>query len=216
MVTAFPIKGHVETGHLVIVHDLAFAERRAATAKVWSLGAVLAVALIGAALASLTVLMIGRNWMRSVRQAMKTSAWDANRRSTRTICCLHARSARFCESLARRAPRRTARKSNGTRSLATQINTELQGAQIIVASNREPYIHNHEEGGVALQIPASGLVAALEPLMKACGGTWIAHGSGSADRETVDSEDHIAVPPEAPKYVLRRVWLTDEEQEGYY
>ena len=67
-----------------------------------------------------------------------------------------------------------------------------------------------------LQIPASGLVAALEPVMRACRGKWIAHGSGSADRETVDRHDRIRVPPEDPAYTLRRVWLTDEEQEGYY
>jgi trehalose 6-phosphate synthase len=67
-----------------------------------------------------------------------------------------------------------------------------------------------------LQIPASGLVAALEPVMRACGGKWIAHGSGSADRDTVDEHDHIRVPPNDPSYTLRRIWLTDEEQEGYY
>jgi trehalose 6-phosphate synthase len=64
--------------------------------------------------------------------------------------------------------------------------------------------------------PASGLVAALEPVMRACGGTWIAHGSGSADRETVDAQDHIRVPPDEPSYTLRRVWLSEEEADGYY
>lgn len=52
--------------------------------------------------------------------------------------------------------------------------------------------------------------------MRACGGTWIAHGSGSADRETVDRRDHIRVPPNEPAYTLRRIWLSEEEQEGYY
>ncbi len=69
---------------------------------------------------------------------------------------------------------------------------------------------------MALQIPASGFVAAIEPIMRACGGTWIAHGSGSADRELVDTDDRIRVPPDLPAYSLRRVWLSDDEQDGYY
>jgi trehalose 6-phosphate synthase len=52
--------------------------------------------------------------------------------------------------------------------------------------------------------------------MRACSGTWIAHGAGSADRETVDKHDRVQVPPEDPSYRLRRVWLTKEEEEGYY
>jgi trehalose 6-phosphate synthase len=94
---------------------------------------------------------------------------------------------------------------------------ELPGAQVMVVSNREPYIHNHgKDGEIALQIPASGLVSAMEPVMRACGGVWIAHGSGSADRDTVDRNDRVPVPPNNPAYSLRRVWLSEEEQDGYY
>jgi trehalose 6-phosphate synthase len=93
---------------------------------------------------------------------------------------------------------------------------ELPGTQIIVVSNREPYIHNWSGRKVALQTPASGLVSALEPVTRACGGTWIAHGHGSADRETVDQHDRVRVPPAAPAYTLRRIWLEEEEQDGYY
>jgi trehalose 6-phosphate synthase len=96
------------------------------------------------------------------------------------------------------------------------LNTTLSEAQIIIVSNREPYIHNRGENGIELQTPASGLVSALEPVMRACGGTWIAHGSGSADQETVDANDRLQVPPSAPSYTLRRVWVTEEEQNGYY
>jgi trehalose 6-phosphate synthase len=102
------------------------------------------------------------------------------------------------------------------RTLQVLLDKELPDVEIFAVSNREPYIHNRAESVVELQIPASGLVAALEPVMRACGGTWVAHGSGSADRETVDARDHIAVPPDNPAYTLRRVWLTDEEQDGYY
>ncbi len=87
----------------------------------------------------------------------------------------------------------------------------------IVVSNREPYIHQRDSSGAVRVIhPASGLVTALEPVMRACSGTWIAHGSGSADRETVDAHDRVRVPPENGAYALRRVWLTPEEEAGYY
>jgi trehalose 6-phosphate synthase len=69
---------------------------------------------------------------------------------------------------------------------------------------------------VSVIVPASGLVTALEPVLLACDGTWIAHGAGSADRETVDSHDRLRVPPDRPSYNLRRVWLTAEEEKGYY
>ncbi|MFL6574386.1 MAG: trehalose-6-phosphate synthase, partial [Burkholderiales bacterium] len=53
-------------------------------------------------------------------------------------------------------------------------------------------------------------------VMRACSGTWIAHGAGSADRDTVDKHDHVMVPPEHPAYRIRRVWLSEEEEQGYY
>jgi len=64
--------------------------------------------------------------------------------------------------------------------------------------------------------PASGMTVALDPVMKACGGTWVAYGSGEADRDVVDDRDRVAVPPESPDYTLRRVWLTREEEEKFY
>ena len=100
--------------------------------------------------------------------------------------------------------------------LRAVLRGELNGNDIIVVSNREPYIHIRTPQGVRVQRPASGLVTALEPVMRACSGTWIAHGSGSADRETADRDDRIAVPPERPLYRIRRVWLTPEEEAGYY
>jgi trehalose 6-phosphate synthase len=96
------------------------------------------------------------------------------------------------------------------------LEEELPGTQVLVVSNREPYIHNRKNGEIALQIPASGLVAAVEPVMRACGGTWIAHGSGSADKETVDANHRLPVPPSDPAYLLRRIWLSDDEQDGFY
>ena len=102
------------------------------------------------------------------------------------------------------------------KTLHQLLDQELPGAQVIVVSNREPYIHNRVDGRIVVQTPASGLVSALEPIMRACGGVWVAHGSGSADRDTVDGKDRVAVPPDGPAYALRRVWISDEEQDGYY
>src|SRR6267154_1171668 len=98
------------------------------------------------------------------------------------------------------------------------LRRELRGKEVIVVSNREPYIHVRRGDEIEVWRPASGLVTALEPIMRACSGTWIAHGSGGADRETVDARDRVAVPPppDAAAYELRRVWLTREEEAGYY
>ncbi len=97
------------------------------------------------------------------------------------------------------------------------LGDELPDAQVIVVSNREPYIHNEtKDGGVELVVPASGLVSALEPITRACAGTWIAYGGGSADRRMADRNDRVQVPPDHPSYTLRRVWLSDDEYQGYY
>jgi trehalose 6-phosphate synthase len=94
--------------------------------------------------------------------------------------------------------------------------TRLGGAKLIVVGNREPYVHRYRDGEVEWYRPAGGLTTALDPVMQACGGTWVAHGSGDADRETVDEFGRIGVPPDDPNYTLRRVWLTKEQEEGYY
>ncbi len=91
--------------------------------------------------------------------------------------------------------------------LRSLLKSQLRGDELIVVSNREPYIHDQGPDGVILKRPASGLVTAVEPVMRACSGTWIAHGSGNADRDTVDKNDRVDVPPDAPAYRLRRLWL---------
>jgi len=96
------------------------------------------------------------------------------------------------------------------------LHTRLRGDQVIVVSNREPYIHEKDGDRVIVKRPASGLVTAVEPVMRACSGTWIAHGSGNGDRQVVDSHDRVRVPPGREEYTLRRLWLTAEEEKGYY
>src|ERR1700674_2723260 len=100
--------------------------------------------------------------------------------------------------------------------LRASVQKRLHGSSLFVVSNREPYEHVHGGKGIEARVPASGLVTALEPILCACDGTWIAHGSANADRETVDANDRLRVPPDHPHYTLRRLWLTKEEEGGYY
>jgi trehalose 6-phosphate synthase len=101
--------------------------------------------------------------------------------------------------------------------LRSLLGTQLRGDEVIVVSNREPYIHDAvADGSVVVRRPASGLVTAVEPVMRACSGTWIAHGSGAADRSVVDAHDRVRVPPGQDDYTLRRIWLSAEEEQGYY
>jgi len=97
------------------------------------------------------------------------------------------------------------------------VESRLQGRKFIVVSNREPFLHERRENGQVECIrPASGMATALHPIMMASGGTWIAQGSGSADREVVDTDDCVMVPPEDPGYKLRRVWIDAEMERGFY
>ncbi|QJW95102.1 alpha,alpha-trehalose-phosphate synthase (UDP-forming) [Frigoriglobus tundricola] len=94
--------------------------------------------------------------------------------------------------------------------------TRLGGAKLIVVANREPYIHHYKNGEVEWIRPAGGLTTALDPVMRACGGVWVAHGSGDADVQAADASGRVGVPPDDPSYVLRRVWLGKDDEEGYY
>ncbi|MEW6683964.1 MAG: trehalose-6-phosphate synthase [Nitrospirota bacterium] len=96
------------------------------------------------------------------------------------------------------------------------VRTKLQGRAFVLVSNREPYVHTRRGKAIEWVVPASGLVTALEPVMRASEGLWVAHGSGDADALTVDEHDRVRVPPDEPVYTLKRVWLTKEEEEGYY
>jgi len=87
---------------------------------------------------------------------------------------------------------------------------------MILLSNREPYEHVDTADGVLVRFPPGGLVSALDPVMRRVAGTWVAWGSGSADRAAADAEGRLAVPPGDPAYTLRRVWLDDDDVEGFY
>ena len=114
------------------------------------------------------------------------------------------------------------RDSNASLWTAERLRVSLRGKlrdkPLFVVSNREPYMHvfSEKDKSISVIVPASGVVTALEPVLRACNGTWIANGSGSADREVVDAKDSLRVPPDHPSYTLRRVWISDEEDKGYY
>ena len=100
--------------------------------------------------------------------------------------------------------------------LREHVRVNLQGRPLVVVANREPYRHQRRSGRIEMETPASGLVTGLEPLLRACGGTWIAHGDGTADRETADASGHLPVPPGHAQYMLRRVFIEAPEAKGYY
>jgi alpha,alpha-trehalose-phosphate synthase [UDP-forming] len=100
--------------------------------------------------------------------------------------------------------------------LAVHIRNRTGSSKIFVVSNREPYMHVRKGREITCVVPPSGLVTAIEPVLRACDGVWVASGSGDADKATVDKFDRLRVPPDDPRYTLRRVWLTPEEEGQYY
>ena len=218
IIASFPFSRGAANGHLVLIHDMTFAERRAAQAQIWITVALAGLALVGVILAAVIGLLVMRGWLDSLKKIiddMRTGrASDSEAAGGPAFGSKVRELLRELEDTRRSVD--AAQIDWNPETLRLTLANQLPNAQIIVVSNREPYIHNRTQTGVTLQIPASGLVAAIEPVMRACGGTWIAHGSGSADRELVDTNDRIRVPPDLPAYSLRRVWLSDDEQDGYY
>ena len=100
--------------------------------------------------------------------------------------------------------------------LRIHVRSKLGDRPLFVVSNREPYQHIYRGKTREVVVPASGVVTALEPILRTCQGTWLAHGSGDADRDCVDERDRLQVPPDDPQYTLKRIWLNKEEEEGYY
>ncbi len=124
-------------------------------------------------------------------------------------------------SLFRRMERQRAAETNAAEGWSAQrlrsvLQDQYAGDEIIVVSNRQPYSHERRGEEIVVAQPASGLVTALEPVLRAASGTWIAHGSGSADEEVSDRDGCVSVPPGQPAYTLRRIRLTQEQVRGYY
>ena len=207
-------------GWLVLIHDMSFVERRSAETKryvfYFFMGLAAVISLITVVIAQLS----WRGWVSGMRSLLRGEGLlrdpgqGGNAPEFRPIARDLQRLIRELET--EHLSRDESQITWTPDSLRAILHGELRGEDVIVVSNREPYIHQRRGERVEIQRPASGLVTALEPIMRACSGTWIAHGSGSADREVVDGRDHIAVPPDKPAYQLRRIWLTPEEEAGYY
>ena len=218
LVGSFPISRTNDTTHLVILHDLSFGDRRSGQAQTLVVTILVGAVLIFAGVSTLMGLVFARSWLRALHRGIEDlragRTLAAGKTDNSVISSEIQRLLKTLETTS--APTETADKQWTPQSLHDLLHDALPGAEVFIVSNREPYIHNHDGERIMLQTPASGLVSALEPVMRACGGTWIAHGSGSADKGTVDSDDRVRVPPANPTYNLRRVWITDEEQDGYY
>ncbi len=205
-------------GTLMLVHDMNFVERRSADTRRYLIGLFI---VLGVVISFVTVVIAHlswRGWVAGVRALFRgegiTQPFSQPAPSDMQPLASDLRMLLRELDMSRRG-----RDQSGTWSpelLRRTLRDQLLGDEIIVVSNREPFIHVHTDAGIVVQRPASGLVTALEPVMRACSGTWIAHGSGNADRETVDSHDRLRVPPEKPGYTLRRVWLSEKEEIGYY
>jgi alpha,alpha-trehalose-phosphate synthase [UDP-forming] len=216
-------------GGMIIVYDTAYI--RAEIFRVWSRGFV---HIAGLALAIVAITLLIVRWSLAGPIA-RAGQWIKTLRTGRHAIQPHAKELDFLQPLAREvaplaesmrqaraAAEIEARLRNTYESLwtaerlADHVRTKLDGSGLFVISNREPYIHSRQGGAITVTVPASGLVTAIEPILRACHGTWVAQGSGNADREAVDSHDRLQVPPDDPRYTLRRVWLSAEEEEGYY
>lgn len=207
----------VEGLDLVIVQDMSYVQRQSSDTRKYLFGLF---ATLGLVISFMTVMIARFNWQRMLGKVTGLVRGGARKLSQIDSPYLMPL-AKDLRTLVRDiAVERRARDENQIswtpQSLKRILNEELTGDEILIVSNREPYIHNHKEGKIEISFPASGLVTALEPVMRACSGTWIAHGSGSADRETVDKDDHVRVPPDNPTYQIRRVWFSKEEELGYY
>ena len=202
---------------LVLLHDLSFIDRRSQDTRRYLL---LFIAALGLTIALITVVVAQlswRGWVSGVRGLLRGEGLLRPMMATPEMAPLAAEIRARMRDLEDEYRRAQGPQANwDPERLRALLRTQLQGDQVIVVSNREPYIHEATAGGVMIRRPASGLVTAVEPVMRACSGTWIAHGSGSADRTVVDRHDRVGVPPGRDEYLLRRIWLSAEEERGYY
>ena len=210
------------SGKLAIVHDMSFITRRSEETRRYVLYLFIGLAAFISLITVIIAQLSWRGWMTGMRTLLRGEAL-LRQPNAESKPVLHEFRpiARDLQILIREleADTRTRDESQMAwtpETLRAILHGELRGGDVIVVSNREPYIHQRRGERIDVQRPASGLVTALEPIMRACSGTWIAHGSGSADREVVDKDDRVAVPPDNPAYQIRRLWLTREEESGFY
>jgi len=208
---------------LILLHDLSFVERRSQDTRRYL---IIFIAALGATIAVITMVVAQLSWRGWVSGARALLRGEGLLRPLLSPTPELAPIAVELQARLRDLEDEI-RRANGANAgwnperLRSLLRTTLRGDEIIVVSNREPYIHETTSAetapaGIVVRRPASGLVTAVEPVMRACSGTWIAHGSGSADRQVMDAQDHVPLPPGRNEYTLRRIWLSPEEERGYY
>jgi len=210
----------VRAGTLILVHDMSFVERRSADTRKYII-VLFSLLLVVTSLITVFVAHLSwRGWMEGVRAMLRGEGivrpFSRPARSEELQPLLGDLHALFRMRDEERRLEDDTTISWTPDTLRSLLQNQLSGDQILVVSNREPHIHVKTERGIEVKHPASGLVTAIEPVMRACSGTWIAHGSGTADRDVVDRDDHVSIPSGDSDYTLRRIWLTAEEEDGYY
>ena len=213
-VIAMPLQdGPAALGYIVLVHDLSFAERREDMTRLFLLSSFALLALLAAVLTLAAARLSWNDWSDSLRRLAQGKGTTRPRAFLPLLKDMR-------ELLDRLAAEEQSELQGGlwtAQRLKLTLNRHLHGERLIVVANREPYIHDRgPDGAIRVLHPASGLVTALEPIMRACSGVWIAHGAGSADRETADRDGRVRVPPGEESYLVRRLWLSEAQERGYY
>ncbi|HSL03591.1 MAG TPA: trehalose-6-phosphate synthase [Nitrospiraceae bacterium] len=220
-VSAIGIEGNGRAwGRLMVIHDMSWIERRSSDTK-WYLFYLFAI--IGVVISLVTVLVAHlswRGWVTGVRTILRgkgLAAMIGDQRQAADLLPVAQDLRSLIHDLEADKRMRDENQMSWTpATLKAILHDHLAGDEVLIVSNREPYVHNWNGQDIEVQVPASGVVTALEPIMRACSGVWIAHGSGTADREVVDARGHVRVPPDNPAYEIRRIWMSPEEEDGYY
>jgi trehalose 6-phosphate synthase len=210
-VSALPVGDESQPdGFVVLVHDMSFVARRENTLRFFLLAAFAILSVCASVVTFIAARLSWRSWSNEIRRLLQGGR---ERPEFQPVL-------RDVRELVDRLTHEREMESGGgwtAQRLKQALERHLQGERVVIVANREPYIHDRGAAGdIRVLHPASGLVTALEPVMRACSGVWIAHGSGSADRETADRHGRLAVPPGEDAYTLRRVWMTGAEEQGYY
>ncbi|MDD5657791.1 MAG: trehalose-6-phosphate synthase [Elusimicrobia bacterium] len=225
-----PIQDDGKTlGALAIIYDASFIQRQ--LARIW--GHAFLRVLVQTVLIALVTLLIVRwsimgpiartaEWMKQLRAGAASAPFEFSKEDLFAPIAKEVSTFARHLAAAKTAAEREARLREKAESLWTpdrlreHVKTKLAGQPLFVISNREPYMHMRQGRRLEVIVPAGGLVTAMEPVLRACGGTWIAHGAGDADWEVVDGRARIRVPPDDPHYTLKRVALSKEIEDGYY
>jgi trehalose 6-phosphate synthase len=211
-VSAVPVlDGARVLGFATLVQDLGFAARRESMTRTFLVFAFAFLALAASAVTIIAARISWRGWSAELRRFLRG---DAHRPEFQPIL------SDVRELVDRLVAEKAADREGGTWTpdrLKQTLRRHLHGEQVVVLANREPYLHERgPDGAIHVIHPASGLVTALEPVMRACSGVWVAHGSGSADRDTADARGRVRVPPGEESFSIRRVWLSEDDERGYY